>query len=143
MSLSLIVLASGRSLELSGLRMSSTYAGFLEGYPCRRINDMRVSGLLRAAERESPRAPVHLVPPSIEYPEVEAGAFGPVEVLPAVACVGSFHSTPVAADHDPVLYRSLLTVAWFQDSPEVPSGDAAGSVLGDLRWEELAGDDEL
>jgi hypothetical protein len=36
----------------------------------------------------------------------EPKAFGPVEVLPAVACIDAFRSTAVASDHDPVLYRS-------------------------------------
>lgn len=45
MPLSRIALSSGRSIELTELRMSSTYGGMLEGYPCKRINDMRVRGL--------------------------------------------------------------------------------------------------
>lgn len=40
MSLSHIPLSSGRSIELTELRMSSTYGGMLEGYPCKPINDM-------------------------------------------------------------------------------------------------------
>lgn len=69
MSLSRIVLSSGRSIELTELRMSSTYGGMLEGYPCKPINDMRVSGLKRQAELAFPSTPVHLVPPSCEYPD--------------------------------------------------------------------------
>lgn len=85
MSLSRITLTSGRSIELTELRMSSAYGGMLEGYPCRPINDMKVNSLQREAERAFPSTPVHLVPPSREYPDRTAGAFGPVEVLPAVA----------------------------------------------------------
>ncbi|WP_326581587.1 hypothetical protein OIE69_40410 [Actinacidiphila glaucinigra] len=40
MSLSHVLLSSGRSIELTELRMSSTYGGMLEGYPCKRINDI-------------------------------------------------------------------------------------------------------
>ncbi|MET9834623.1 hypothetical protein ABZ078_36255 [Streptomyces sp. NPDC006385] len=93
MSLTRVVLTSGRSLDLSELRLCSTYGGMLEGYPCKPINDMTIKGLVRTAERAHPSAPVHLVPPPREYPDQYAGAFGPVEVLPAVACVGAFHST--------------------------------------------------
>ncbi|MBL1083749.1 hypothetical protein JK359_17540 [Streptomyces actinomycinicus] len=143
MSLSRIVLSSGRTIELSELMLSSTYGGMLEGYPCRLVNDMKVNGLLRAAERAHPRTPVHLVPPSREYPDRAAGGFGPVEVLPAVACIGAFRSAALAPDHDPVLYRSALTVVWFQPATDVPSGEAADPALLDIRWEEVARDYEL
>ncbi|WP_436739709.1 hypothetical protein [Streptomyces sp. BBFR102] len=81
--------------------------------------------------------------PSRQHPDQPAGPFGPVEVLPAVARVGTFRSTSVAPDLDPVLHRSTLTVAWFQPHPQAPSGeDADPSPLGIAR-EELAQDYEL
>ncbi|MFI7408178.1 hypothetical protein ACIBU0_05855 [Streptomyces sp. NPDC049627] len=144
MSLTRIVLTSGRSLYLSELRMSSAYGGMLEGYPCKPVNDKKIKGLVRdAAELTHSSVPVHLVPPPREYPDQYAGAFGPVEVLPAVACVGVFHSTALDADHDPVLYRSALTVIWFQPTPHVPSGCDAEEALREVPWEELARDHEL
>lgn len=143
MSLSRIVLSSGRSVELSELQMSSTYGGMLEGYPCKLVNDLKVGGLVRSAERAFPATPVHLVPPPREYPDGTAGAFGPVEVLPSVACIGAFRSTAIAPEHDPVLYRSGLTVVWFQPTPDVPSGDSADHALRGIRWEELAQDYDL
>ncbi|KUO19636.1 hypothetical protein [Streptomyces dysideae] len=143
MSLTRVVLSSGRSIDLSELRISSTYGGMLEGYPCKPVNDMKIKGLLHTAERAFPATPVHLVPPPREYPDQYAGAFGPVEVLPPVACVGAFHSTARDRDHDPVLYRSALTVIWFQPTPEVPSGCDAEAALRDVAWEELAQDYEL
>jgi hypothetical protein len=141
MSLTRIVLASGRSAELSELRLSGTYDGMLEGYPCKPVNDMKTRSLLRIAERAFPATPAHLVPPSPEHPDKTAGAFGPVEVLPAVACIGLFRSTALDPDHDPVLHRSALTVVWFQPAPGIPSG--ADSALRDIPWEELAQDYEL
>ncbi|MCX4967462.1 hypothetical protein OHA98_22415 [Streptomyces sp. NBC_00654] len=143
MSLSHIVLSSGRSIELTELRMSSAYGGMLEGYPCKRVNDMKVGGLQRQAERAFSFAPVHLVPPVRAYPDQTAGAFGPVEVLPSVACIGVFGSTPVAPELDPVLHRSALIVVWFQPTPDVPSGEDADLSLRGIRWEELAQDYEL
>ncbi|GAA4931370.1 hypothetical protein HD597_005012 [Nonomuraea thailandensis] len=143
MSLSRLVLRSGRPIELFELRLYATYSAMLEGYPCKPVNEMEVRGLLRTAERAFPAAPVHLVPPPLEYPDRTAGAFGPVEVLPSVACAGAFRSTAISPVHDPVLYRSSLTVVWFQPTTDVPSGDDADHVLRDLRWEELAQDYEL
>jgi hypothetical protein len=144
MSLTRVVLTSGRSADLAELRLSSTYGGMLEGYPCKPVNDMKINVLLRSAERARPASPVHLVPPRREYPDQYAGAFGPVEVLPQVACVGTFHSTAVdPAHHDPVLYRSRLTIIWFQPTPEVPSGVDAEDGLREVPWEELALDYEL
>ncbi|MFE9046472.1 hypothetical protein ACFYOG_36995 [Streptomyces sp. NPDC007818] len=143
MSMSHIALSSGRSIELTELRMSTTYGGMLEGYPCRRINDMKVSGLLRQAERAFSFAPVHLVPPSREYPDQTASAFGPVEMLPSVACIGVFGSTAVDPELDTALHRSALIVAWFQATPEIPSGQDADPALRGIRWDELAQDHEL
>ncbi|MEU9953642.1 hypothetical protein [Streptomyces sp. NPDC047939] len=143
MSLSRIVLSSGRSIELTELRMSSTYGGMLEGYPCKPVNDMRVSGLKRQAELAFPSTPVHLVPPSCEYPDRTAGVFGPVEVLPSVACTGTFRSAAIAPELAQVVHRSALTVVWFQTALDVPSGEDADLALRSIRWEELARDHEL
>ncbi|MFI9721964.1 hypothetical protein ACIHFE_20265 [Streptomyces sp. NPDC052396] len=143
MSLSRLSLSSGRSIELTELRLRSTYGTMLEGYPCRPINEMKIRGLLRTAESAFPGGPVHLVPPSREFPDLAPGGFGPVEVLPAVACVGAFRSTAVDPGRDPVLYRSALTIVWFQAVPDVPSGDSDQHPLCDVPWEELARDHEL
>ncbi|NUS13855.1 MAG: hypothetical protein HOY69_21020 [Streptomyces sp.] len=142
MSLSRIALLSGRSIELTQLLMSSTYGGMPEGYPCRRVNDLKVSGLKRRADAFS-SAPVHLVPPTRHYPDGTPGPFGPVEVLPSVACIGVLESKAVAPELDPVLHRSALVVAWFQEAPDVPSGEDADPALRGICWEELARDYEL
>ncbi|MFI7060644.1 hypothetical protein ACIBL3_06655 [Kribbella sp. NPDC050124] len=55
----------------------------------------------------------------------------------------AFHSTALGPEHDPVLYRSALTVIWFQPAPDVPSGASADPALREVRWEELAQDHEL
>lgn len=143
MSLTRVILMSGRSLDLSELQLSSTYGGMLEGYPCKPVNDMKIKGLVRAAEHAHPTIPVHLVLPPREYPDQYAGAFGPVEVLPSVACVGAFRSTALDRDHDPVLYRSALTIIWFQPTARVPSGCDAEDALREVEWEGLARDYEL
>jgi hypothetical protein len=140
MALARVVLASGRPIDLVELRLTSTYGGLPEGYPCKPVNDMRIDGLLRAAGRAFPATPVHLVTPAREYPDQYPGALGPVEVLPPVACVGTFHSTALGPGHDPALHRSRLTVVWFQPTPRVPSGCDAELALREVRWEELARD---
>ncbi|MEU1849226.1 hypothetical protein ABZ499_08055 [Streptomyces sp. NPDC019990] len=140
MALARLVLASGRSVDLAELRFSSTYGDLPAGYPCRPVNDLRIRGLVCAAERAHPGTPVHLVPPPREYPDQYPGGLGPVEVLPAVACLGTFHSTALDPVHDPVLYRSRLTVVWFQSSPSLPSGSDAEPALRDLDWSRLARD---
>lgn len=78
-----------------------------------------------------------------QYPDQYAGAFGPVEVLPQVACVGAFHSTALDPAHDPVLHRSILTIIWFQRTTRVPSGCDAEEALREVDWEGLARDYEL
>lgn len=140
MALARLVLASGRSVDLAELRFSSTYGDLPAGYPCPPVNDLLIRGLVRAAERAHPGTPVHLVPPPREYPDQYPGGLGPVEVLPAVACSGTFRSTALDPVHDPVLYRSRLTVVWFQSSPTLPSGCDMDPALRDLDWAGLARD---
>ncbi|WP_369228882.1 hypothetical protein AB5J56_00500 [Streptomyces sp. R21] len=84
-----------------------------------------------------------LVPPEREYPDDYTGPFGPVEVIPKVDCIGSFHSTAIDPSLDPVLHISRLTVPWFRLTPEAPSGFVDLSPLRDLVWEELTKDHEL
>lgn len=43
--------------------------------------------------------------------------------------IGVFGSTAVDPELDPVLHRSALIVAWFQATPEVPSGEDADPAL--------------
>ncbi len=143
MSLSHVVLASGRSAELTQVRMESTYGGFLEGYPCQPVNDMKTSGPRLRAEQDFPALPFHLVPPVPAYPDETGGAFGPVEVLPSVLCVCVFRSTAVDPGLDPVTHRSALVVAWFQDTAVVPSGEAADPALRGIDWDALAEDGAL
>ncbi|CAM5739557.1 hypothetical protein SAFG77S_01485 [Streptomyces afghaniensis] len=140
LALARLVLASGRSVDLAELRFTLTYGDLLEGYPCKPVNDLRIRGLLRSAERARPGTPVHLLPPRREYPDQYAGGLGPVEVLPAVACVGTFHSTALDPARDPVAYRSRLTVLWFQATPRLPSDCDAEPGLRDLDWAGLARD---
>ncbi|MFC1435232.1 hypothetical protein ACEZDB_31780 [Streptacidiphilus sp. N1-3] len=143
MTLTRINLASGRTIGLAELRMSSTYGGLLEGYPFKRMNDLKLSSLATSAANAFPARPVHLVPPAREHPDQTPGAFGPVELLPAVTCIGSFTSAALSAEHDAVLYCSALTVVWFQAVPAVPSGDDAEQALRSIPWDEAAEDFEL
>ncbi|MER7178131.1 hypothetical protein ABT404_01305 [Streptomyces hyaluromycini] len=57
MPLTRVVLASGRSIGLTHLRLSSTYGGLLEGYPHRALNDRRVRGLLSVWFQATPQPP--------------------------------------------------------------------------------------
>lgn len=141
MSLARIVLTSGRSVDLAELRLTATYGGGMpEGYPCRPVNDLRIAELLRTAARMSPPTPVHLIPPPRAYPDQYAGAFGPVETLPRVACVGRFSSAPVTPASDPFAYRSGLTVIWFQPTPRAPDAYDSDPALRDVDWSSLARD---
>ncbi|MFG2680775.1 hypothetical protein [Streptomyces sp. NPDC048392] len=142
MSLTRVLLASGRSVDLAELRLTPTYGGMAEGYPCPPVNDLRIKALLHTAARMSPTTPVHLLPPPREYPDQYAGALGPVETLPRVACVGRFSSTPLTPANDPVSYRSGLTVVWFQSTPRVPDTCDTAPALREVDWTALARDYE-
>lgn len=140
LSLTRIVLASGRTVDLSDLHLTPTYGDMPETYPCRPVNEERISTLLDAAEHTPPAVPVHLIPPPREYPHQYAGALGPVELLPRVACVARLSSSPLNPAHDPSLYRSGLTVIWFAPAPHIPDPCNTHPALHTVDWPTLARD---
>jgi hypothetical protein len=143
MALAYVQLSSGWDLALSTVELSSTHGGLLEGYPCAWVNDRAISGLGGWARTHYPSMPFHLIDPPRTYPDTEPGHFGPVEVLPAVRCVGVFSASPLSEDNDSVLYESVLVVAWFQADISLPVGEDALSAFRELAWEDLAVDREL
>ncbi|WP_354637815.1 hypothetical protein [Kitasatospora camelliae] len=144
MSLTSVTLASGRSIHLVSLHLWSTYGGLLEGYPCRRLNDRAVGRLPVIAGTRFRGAPVHVVTPRRVVSEEEAPrAFGPVETMPEVSCVGLFTSHPVDRTTDQVDHYSTLAVAWLQDGTALPSGTEADHGLRGVDWDALARDGEL
>lgn len=146
MTLAWIDLASGRSIELTDLKISSTYGGFLEGYPNARMNDALVEGLGR--RRESPywSQPACVIAPPRSRPDAHQGPagmpFGPVEMLPPVYCEGSFRSGPIGDERDPVLHESWLVIVWFQDDLARPVADFVAAAVQEVAWDELAEDTE-
>ena len=151
-SLASIILASGRDIQLDQLEVNSTYGGMLEGYPCARINDMKLSWLAKRRESAYWTAPVHLITPPRRTPDTEAGSssgrpgpapgpFGPVEILPAVHCRGHFSSHPVAEESG--LYLSYLEVVWFQDDLSTTLPEFVTAAVDDLAWDALAEDREI
>ncbi|WP_328561441.1 hypothetical protein [Streptomyces coelicoflavus] len=143
LSLTRITLSSGRTVDLTELRLAPTYGDMPPGYPCRPVNDRRIRALLHTAARMSPTVPVHLIPPPREYPDQYAGALGPVETLPRVSCVGRFSSTPLSPARDPITHRSGLTVIWLQPTTRVPDTYDTDPALHDVAWTSLAQDYEL
>ncbi|MET7403084.1 hypothetical protein ABZS66_57350 [Dactylosporangium sp. NPDC005572] len=146
MVLARMELGSGREIKLSELHLKSTYGGLIEGYPMARLNDMKVAGLAEQAGRLLPHAPVHVVEPLRTRPEQDSGTaspFGPLELLPAVICMGRFSSGPINPGFDPVLHYSRLVIVWFQDNATVPAGRDIPAGLRDVRWEDWAQDEEI
>lgn len=145
MSLASIVLASGHDIRLNYLEVHSTYGGMLEGYPCARINDRKLAAVAATPQTAYWTPPVHLIIPPRHMPEAEAGSarlpFGPVEILPAVYCRGRFSSHPITEELG--LYRSYLTVVWFQEDLDTTPAEFVTAAVRHLAWDELAEDSEL
>ena len=138
MALSYVVLRSRRSLELTDLRLSCTYAGLLEGMPNEAINKEIIDSLMASAAREHPNRPVHLVPPPRTYPDEPASrSGGRIEILPRVACIGTFESDAIGPDADPDWDRSWLTAVWFQEEASL---DGIREAVADMPWREVARD---
>jgi hypothetical protein len=146
MTLARISLASGRSVELTSLSISSTYGGVLEGYPNARMNDALIA---RLGSRRGPAGgsqPAHVIrPPRSRRGEGQESVrmpFGPVQALPPVYCEGSFRSDPIARELDTVLHESRLTVVWFQEDLAAPVVDFVAAAVHELAWDDLAEDAE-
>jgi hypothetical protein len=147
MTLAWINLASGRSVGLTRLTISSTYGGMLEGYPNRGMNDALIARLGSRRESAYDSLPVHVITPPRSLPGADQGAarmpFGPVETLPPVCCEGYFHSGPVDEEGlDPVLHESRLIVVWFREDLAPAVADFAATAVHGLAWDDLAEDSE-
>ena len=110
-------LASGRRISLRELRQFSVYAGLLEGYPNREMNERIITRLVEE-ERERWRTgqEPYLIRPD-ERPmtggEWVNPRLGPPVSLPSLACVGTFRCSDPARDKGSDF--SELVVIWFQD----------------------------
>ncbi|MFB8166755.1 hypothetical protein ACFC60_02245 [Kitasatospora purpeofusca] len=143
MALAHVVLESGRSIELSILRMAETYDGLLMGYPTREMNDAIVAEAVEQAEKTYPSLPVHLVEPPRVPREIRRPTFGPMEQLPGVLCTGYFTSEPVNPELESVLHISRLIVVWFQADSALPSLETATPGLCGVPWNAKAEDREV
>lgn len=132
-------------MELKHLEIFSTYGGMLEGYPCARINDRLISALSKRPESAYWTPPVHVITPPRINPEPHSTQlpFGPVEVLPDTYCRGAFESHRIDEQLDDVLYRSYLTVVWFQAGLDATVTEFVAAALSGLQWEEFAEDSEV
>lgn len=145
MVLAQLMLPSGRKLLLKDVRLTSTYAGLIDGVPSARLNDREVARLAQCAERTFSGLPLHVIPPPLRYPnsvrhDRPLGLHGR---LPAVGCIGYFTSAEVNRPDDPVLLStefavSELVVVWYQADASTLIGEDALPSLTSLPWDELA-----
>lgn len=125
----------GIEVTLWSLHQDLVYAGMLEGLPTRERNADYVA---RLRERH-PAA--HLVAPEetpIDYRGVYP--FGTPAALPDVQCVAHFHG-PGRTELG--LYRTDLTVIWFQASWALPVAASVEVALRELDWGTLAFESEV
>ena len=144
-------LRSGRRITLEALDQRMTYAGLLEGTPCRESNDRTIEYALREAERYcAAGAKPHLISPprrdNLRRPgdmqAIAAWARHRVpEWLPMVRCIGSFKD--VIKARDPARDLSVLVVVWFQDEYALPILEPALGQLLAVDWESLATDIDI
>jgi hypothetical protein len=143
MDIATVILATGRQIDLHNLEVSRTYGTFLEGYPFAALNDRHLARDIPSLAQRHPLAGHAVVPPArTTPPDGPTGSFGPMELLPPIRCVGLFCSGPVSEDAEPVLVESLLAVAWYQETADLPMSEAARAELAKLDWDALARDVE-
>lgn len=125
----------GVDVTLCSLSQELVYLGLLEGLPTREMNAEHLDEL----RERHPDA--HLVTPEetpIETPS--RYSFGTPASLPDVQCIARF-AGPGRTDR--YLYRTELTVIWFQPSWALPISDAVAATLAGLDWMALASEHEI
>lgn len=134
---------SGRQVTLRELRQVLTYGGVLAGLPTVEMNQRQLERLV-ADHRGKPGEPC-LIPPTekpIDYRPRDGRPypFGTPSALPAVTCIGRFHS--VLPVRDKSLDYSELVVIWFQDDFAFPIDPAVLAQILAIHWEACAADVE-
>lgn len=133
MSLYVIRTADGRELRLRSLYLEETYAGLLEGTPCKEINDSILTGVKIKASgiAQKSQAPSLVVTPP-NTPFKTGDTFE--ERLPLTTCIGEFESDELVDGH-----FSYGVIAWFQEEPSMPDQDA----LAFVNWASFAKDGSI
>jgi hypothetical protein len=106
---------------------------------------MELHALTRSLVERYPHAGTHVIEPSRTRPDppgAPPGSFGPIEILPAIRCIGVFTSHRIDDDTDPILTSSTLVVAWYQSAAVLPFDDTIRAPLEALDWDRLAHDHE-
>ena len=122
-------LPSGRNVFLSDLKLSSTYAGALEGSPETLTPHLR-KGIAQSVQKS--------LPPGT--PLVIIGA--EVEVLPSYRWIAKFISRRGVKTTDPD-YSSRLYLCWFSEELYRDLPGAIEEILLPIDWESLAADYDM
>jgi hypothetical protein len=128
-------------LALRSVEISLTYAGYLEGVPCRELNDDHLRRRLASVRGQWRQYPVHLVDPvrTIAEDREPHPRWGPVETLPPLECVGLFRGRPTPRAVGDWMYTCLV-VLWYQEPGDGVVHPAAMTRLRRMPWDELARD---
>jgi uncharacterized protein (TIGR02996 family) len=140
-----IRLSSKRFISLRELRQSLVYEGLIEGIPTTSMNQRIIERMVAEERARHPNGgEPYLIQPverPTEYPRGVPKLYldsndKPAE-LPAVACIGRFHSRYGTAEADPDC-SSELTVIWFQDDFALPIAVEVWPRLVAIDWDQHA-----
>jgi hypothetical protein len=133
-----LTLSTGRIVYLRFLQQWDVYANILEGLPTREQNDADLKALVDEARQRDGHDPILITPAQRPLEHDGPYPFGEPAALPAVGCLGRFHSNLPARDRSKD--HSDLTIIWFQDEYAFPiSPDVERAILA-VDWDRLARD---
>lgn len=132
-----LILDVGRPIQLGELRQFRTYDGLMEGLPTTESNKKHIAFLLSGTK------PAVLIEPVERLIDMggERYPFGTPARLPAVTCIGRFHSRSIG-ENDP-LYFSKLFVIWFQEKFTTPCPSAISNEIAAIDWDTHAENVEI
>jgi hypothetical protein len=137
----MIKLTSGHTITLESLSQEKTYANLLEGLPRAKFNDEIIERWRKEAVKSEHQRVVLINPvrrpgPTKFSTPGDDAAWGPIENLPQIVCVGMFQSSrPVRKQQ---AHFSLLNIVWFQDQFALPIDAGVMAQIAKLDWEHLA-----
>ena len=139
-----IKLADGRIVRIGELCQFETYGGLIMGRPNEQINKKRIDAALSYAKDKiwSATEPT-LIPPVICEPKITEEditkyvIFDQPQYLPIATCMAQLESSPA---RDKKMFRSKLTVVWFQDQYAFPIDPHVLECIMQLDWTNIATD---
>lgn len=132
-------LECGRVVGISGLHVTATYAGLLEGTPNTKVDNWFVASFRKGVRAYWGDRPIHVIAPKIYHLETHCGRTS--RWMPPVTYHAWLQSAALSGSEK---FASELVVIWFGEREKgLTLFETTKRALWQLSWDELAGECDL